>query len=201
MSNQPEYSCSYPWIGKNYRDKPYLGKRILIVESFSVVFKPRCTTITTDPMRTIREVESGAYDYLLPPIKGVYHDKWSEAQRRMLRDGVAVYDYHQCNFNRLTIEESRAVQPMFKEPFQKILGQLRPQVIAMRGSVFENDATFFGEPLHERVEFLLPFGKRRSCALTRLQYSNTSAMAFTCGGVVNRHVWVEMIRLALRRSS
>jgi hypothetical protein len=201
MSNQPEYSCSHPWIGKNYRDKPYLGKRILIVINSSVGFKRHYTTITTDPMRTIRNVEFGTYDSLLPPIKGVYRDSWSKAQRRMLRDGVALYDYNQSNYSRLTVEESLAVQSMFKESFQKILGQLRPQVIAMRGPLFEDDAIFDGGSLPERIEFLLPSELRKSWTLKRVQYLNTSAMAFTIGGPVYRHVWIGMLRLAVRRLS
>jgi hypothetical protein len=201
MSTQLQFACFHPWIGKNYWNKPFLGKRILIVQDNSVVFKRPRTTITTDPMQTIREVEGGYVNYLLPPLKGVDRHKWSESQRQTLRNSVAIYNYHQCNFTRLTPDELPEMQPILKDRLHKILGQLRPQIIAIRGSIFTDDEALIGGSHLERVEFRFPSGRLRRCTLERLQYPNGSAMAFMHGGFFDRGAWIGMIRLAVRRSS
>jgi hypothetical protein len=201
MSIQPQFTGFDPWVGKHYYDQPFLGKRILIVRGPFVVRKRTRTTLTTDPAQSIKEVNGGHVDHLLPVLKGVPRNQTSASQRQKLWESVSYFDYHQCSCTSLVAEDLPGVLPMFKDRFQKVLGQLRPEIIAVRGSFFTGDHVLIGATHLERVEFLCMFAMPRRSVLMRFQYPNGSAMAFTLGGFFNDRIWNEMIRLAVRRSS
>jgi hypothetical protein len=174
-----------PWVGKHYWDKPFLGKRLLILRQNpyqlnAAVPLDECHSATTDMLlASLHEDRQTRHKRLAANLAGIT-GLISQDQAFKFWDSVAYYHYLQSVQDVATRAEHDEVWSNCKRAFQLVLEELQPQVVLVMNSGVWDEL-----PLEQGTKFEVQQRKtgRFSMRETKtLHYTGGIAIAYFLGG-------------------